>query len=65
MTTRPVRKETQLSKRPVLRLSTNKATTSNTKRKQLTGPPHRMLLCNCSKHNRNGKSGNSRKPLKE
>ena len=48
----------------MLRLSSNEATTSNSKRKQLTGPPRRMLLCNCSKHNRNEKSASSRKPVK-
>ena len=31
----------------MLQLSSNEATTSNSKRKQLSGPPHRMLLGNC------------------
>ena len=53
------------SKLLVSQRSSNEATTSNSKRKQLSGPQHRMLLCNCNKLSRNEKSASSRKPVKE
>lgn len=65
MTTQAVPKETQPSKPPVLRLSSNEATISNSKRKQLSELQRRISLCNCSKRNRNVKFANSRRPVKE